>query len=149
VRLVDRIAYINHDIDDAVRAGVIAVEDLPADEIAALGATGSERIDTLVRDLVERSSAAGDIVQGEDAGAAMDRLRTFMFERVYLAPESRTEVGRIERMLRSLFAYYADNPPPSLVTDATEADRVVDWLAGMTDRFALRAFADLSLPRGF
>jgi dGTPase len=149
VRVVDRIAYINHDIDDAVRAGVIAVEDLPADEIAALGATGSERIDTLVRDLVERSSAAGDIVQGEDAGAAMDRLRTFMFERVYLAPESRTEVGRIERMLRSLFAYYADNPPPSLVTDATEADRVVDWLAGMTDRFALRAFADLSLPRGF
>jgi dGTPase len=149
VRVVDRIAYINHDIDDAVRAGVIAVEDLPADEIAALGATGSERIDTLVRDLVERSSAAGDIVQGEDAGAAMDRLRTFMFERVYLAPESRTEVVRIERMLRSLFAYYADNPPPSLVTDATEADRVVDWLAGMTDRFALRAFADLSLPRGF
>ncbi len=149
VRVVDRIAYINHDIDDAVRAGVIAVEDLPSDEIAALGGTGSERIDTLVRDLVERSSEAGDIVQGEDAGAAMDRLRTFMFERVYLAPESRTEVGRIERMLRALFAYYADNPPPSLVADATDADRVVDWLAGMTDRFALRAFRDLSLPRGF
>src|SRR5438874_1409746 len=149
VRVVDRIAYINHDIDDALRAGVIGHDDLPAAEIEALGATGSARIDTLGRDLVERSAEAGDIVQGEDAGAAMDRLRTFMFERVYLGPDSRREAGRIERMLRSLFAYYADNPPPSLVAEATEPDRVVDWLAGMTDRFALRAFSDLSLPRGF
>jgi dGTPase len=149
VRIVDRIAYINHDIDDALRAGVLAPDDLPAEEIAALGATGSQRIDTLVRDLVERSAEDGDIVQGADAGAAMDRLRTFMFERVYLGPDSRREAGRIERMLRALFAYYADNPPPPLVADASEADRVVDWLAGMTDRFALRAFKELSLPRGF
>ena len=149
VRVVDRIAYINHDIDDALRAGVLGADDLPQAEIETLGATGSERIDTLVRDLVERSGEAGDIVQGEEAGAAMDRLRTFMFERVYLGPESRREAGRIERMLRALFDYYAANPPPSLVADATEADRVVDWLAGMTDRFALRAFSDLSLPRGF
>jgi dGTPase len=149
VRIVDRIAYINHDIDDALRAGVLAVGDLPADEIAALGATGSERIDTLVRDLVERSAEDGDIVQGADAGAAMDRLRSFMFERVYLGAESRREADRIERMLRALFGYYAENPPPPLVADATEADRVADWLAGMTDRFALRTFKDLSLPRGF
>jgi dGTPase len=149
VRVVDRIAYINHDIDDALRAGVLSADDLPVAEIDALGATGSERIDTLVRDLVERSGEAGDIVQGEETGAAMDRLRTFMFERVYLGAESRREAGRIERMLRALFDYYAANPPPSLVADATEADRVVDWLAGMTDRFALRAFSDLSLPRGF
>jgi dGTPase len=149
VRVVDRIAYINHDIDDALRAGVLDAEDLPVAEIEALGATGSERIDTLVRDLVERSAEAGDIVQGEEAGAAMDRLRTFMFDRVYLGPHSRREAGRIERMLRALFGHYADNPPPSMVADASEADRVVDWLAGMTDRFALRAFSDLSLPRGF
>jgi dGTPase len=149
VRVVDRIAYINHDIDDALRAGVLSADDLPVAEIEALGATGSERIDTLVRDLVERSGEAGDIVQGEEAGAAMDRLRTFMFERVYLGPESRREAGRIERMLRALFEHYAANPPPSLVAEATEADRVVDWLAGMTDRFALRAFSDLSVPRGF
>jgi dGTPase len=149
VRIVDRIAYINHDIDDALRAGVLAPGDLPADEISALGATGSERIDTLVRDLVERSAEAGDIVQGADAGAAMDRLRTFMFERVYLGPDSRREAGRIERMLRALFDYYAANPPPAVVADASEAERVVDWLAGMTDRFALRRFKDLSVPRGF
>jgi dGTPase len=149
VRLVDRVAYINHDIDDALRAGVLRPEELPADEIAALGSTGSARIDTLVRDMVERSAAAGDIVQGREAGEAMSRLRAFMFERVYLGPESRSEAARIERMLRALFAYYAESPPPTLVAGASEAERIIDWLAGMTDRFALRTFEELSLPRGF
>src|ERR687890_1406966 len=77
VRLVDRIAYINHDIDDAVRAGVLAEADLPRDELAILGATGSERIDTLVHDLVEHSERAGDIVQSDRVGGAMLRLRAF------------------------------------------------------------------------
>jgi dGTPase len=89
VRLVDRIAYINHDIDDALRAGVIAPGDLPRAEIEILGATGSERIDTLVHDLVEHSWAAQDIVQGAAVGGAMLRLRTFMFDRVYLGPGAR------------------------------------------------------------
>jgi dGTPase len=149
VRLVDRIAYINHDIDDAVRAGVLSRDELPAEALAVLGETGSARIDTLVRDLVERSAAAGDVVQGEEAGAAMDRLRTFMFERVYLAPAAQREQPRIERMLRALFAHLADNPPPSLVEGATDVERVVDYLAGMTDRFAVRAFSELSVPQGF
>ena len=100
VRLVDRIAYINHDIDDAIRAGVIVRDELPADEIAVLGETGSGRIDTLVRDLVARSSDAGAIVQGPEVGAAMDRLRAFMFDRVYLGAAARAEHPRIERMLR-------------------------------------------------
>jgi dGTPase len=149
VRIVDRVAYINHDIDDALRAGILAPGDLPADEIEALGRTGSERIDTLVRDIVERSEAAGDIVQGPDAGSAMDRLRSFMFERVYLGPESRSQAARIERMLRALFAHYVESPPPLRAAGADEGQQIVDWLAGMTDRFALRAFTDLSLPRGF
>jgi dGTPase len=149
VRLVDRIAYINHDIDDALRAGVISLDDLPRDEIAVLGDTVSQRIDTLVADLVTRSAEAGDIVQGADAGEAMDRLRTFMFERVYLGHAVQAEHGRIERMLRALFAYYADNPPPAIAPDASEVERVVDWLAGMTDRFAVRVFTELSLPQGF
>ena len=149
VRLVDRVAYINHDIDDALRAGVLAPEDLPREEIAALGETGSERIDTLVKDMVERSEAAGDIVQGPDAGAAMDRLRAFMFERVYLGPESRSEATRIERLLRGLFQHYAERPPPAMVAGSSEVERIVDWLAGMTDRFALRTFSELSIPRGF
>jgi dGTPase len=147
VRLVDRIAYINHDIDDAIRAGVLAFEDLPAAEIELLGATGSDRIETLVVDLLERSDGAGDIVQGDEVGSAMLRLRDFMFARVYLSPDAQRDKPRIERMLRALFDHYAAAPPPALVEGASDDERVIDWLAGMTDRFAIRTFADLSLPQ--
>src|SRR5215217_6054248 len=91
VRLVDRVAYINHDIDDAVRYGILEPGDLPADEIALLGDTGSARIDALVHDLVETSERAGDIRQSPDIAEAMSSLRTFMFERVYLGPQTRPE----------------------------------------------------------
>ena len=84
VKLVDRVAYINHDIDDALRAGDPAQDDLPAAEIELLGPTGSARIDTLVRDIVERSAEVGDIAQSEEVGGAMLRLRKFMFDEVYL-----------------------------------------------------------------
>ncbi|HYI98305.1 MAG TPA: deoxyguanosinetriphosphate triphosphohydrolase [Thermoleophilaceae bacterium] len=149
VRVVDRIAYINHDIDDALRAGVIDRADLPRAEIDALGDTGSERIGTLVADLIERSAAAGDIVQSEDVGATMLRLRAFMFERVYLGADAQRERPRIERLLRTLFDHYAAEPPPGVTPDASEPERVVDYLAGMTDRFSIRAFSDLSLPQGY
>jgi dGTPase len=150
VRLVDRIAYINHDIDDALRAGVIAAGDLPADELAVLGDTGSHRIDTLVHDLVEHSWRAGDIVQGEVVGRAMLRLRTFMFERVYLGPLARAEHAKIERVLRGLFDWYCERPAalPAGVEGASHADRVIDHLAGMTDRYAIRAWTDRFVPQG-
>src|SRR5262249_28285353 len=89
VRIVDRVAYINHDIDDAIRYGILEESDLPRDEIALLGPTGSKRIDTLVHDLIESSNDAGDIVQSEEIGEAMLSLRSFMFDRVYLGPETR------------------------------------------------------------
>jgi dGTPase len=146
VRVVDRIAYINHDIDDAIRAGVLELEDLPGAEIELLGTTGSERIETLVLDLLERSEEAGEIVQGDEVGGAMLRLRDFMFARVYLSPDAQREKPRIERMLRVLFDHYVETPPPPGVKGASERERVVDWLAGMTDRFAIRTFSDLSLP---
>ena len=149
VRIVDRIAYINHDIDDALRAGVLRFGDLPRDAIELLGTTGSDRIETLVVDLLERSDGAGEIAQGEEVGGAMLRLREFMFERVYLAADAQREKPRIERMLRMLFDHYAASPPPPLTDDASEEQRVVDWLAGMTDRFAIRAFSDLYLPQRF
>jgi len=139
VRLVDRIAYINHDIDDALRAGTLSRPDLPEAEIEILGDTGSKRIDTLVQDLVEQSEAAGDIVQSETVGGAMDRLRTFMFEHVYLAPAAQSEQPRIERMLRALFENFAGDDP----------DWVADYISGMTDRYAIRTFTELSLPRGY
>jgi len=149
LRLVDRIAYINHDIDDAIRAGILDFDALPSAEIELLGSTGSERIETLVVDLLRRSEEAGDIVQGEEVGGAMLRLREFMFAEVYLGPEAQRQKPRIERMLRALFDHYVEQPPPALTPDATHEQRVVDWLAGMTDRFAVRTFADLSVPQGF
>jgi dGTPase len=150
VRVVDRVAYINHDIDDALRAGVIDRADLPAAEISTLGETGSERIETLVRDLIARSTEAGDdIVQGEAVGGAMLRLREFMFRRVYLAADAQRERPRIERLLRRLFDHYAVELPAPVVPDAAEHERVVDYLAGMTDRFAIRALAELELPEGY
>ena len=141
VRLVDRVAYLNHDIDDAVRAGVLAVEELPRDALAVLGPTGAKRIDTLVRDLVDTSAGAGDIVQGREVGEAMDDLRSFMFERVYLAPARRQAAA--ETAVEGLFRHYAEHVPPAVVPGATDAERVTDWLAGMTDRYALRAWAQL------
>src|SRR5207344_2542605 len=106
VKLVDRVAYINHDIDDALRAGVLSEGDLPAAEIALLGETGSARIDTLVGDIVVCSRDAGDITQSQEIGGAMLRLRKFMFDRVYLGPLARGEHDRVRRAMRGLFDHY-------------------------------------------
>jgi dGTPase len=153
VRIVDRVAYLNHDIDDALRAGVIGAQELPEGPLAVLAGTGSVRIDALVHDLVEHSAVAGDIVQGEAAGSAMDDLRTWMFEHVYLGPVARTEHARIERVLRTLFAHYAAEPDrlPDRggAPGADEAQRVVDYLAGMTDRYCIRVFEELTVPESF
>ena len=149
VRLVDRIAYINHDIDDALRAGVLHPTDLPHEEIELLGETGSRRIDTLVRDVIERFEESGQIAQSTAVGDAMMSLRSFMFERVYLAESAKREHPRIERMIRLLFDHYAANPPAPMTPGATDQERIVDWLAGMTDRYAIRIFSDLAVPQGF
>jgi dGTPase len=134
VRLVDRVAYINHDIDDAVRYGILDPAALPRDEIELLGPTGSERIDKLVHDLVETSERAGDVRQSEDVGAAMLALRTFMFERVYLGPHARSEHERARAAISRIFERLADRG------DAPET--IVDYIAGMTDRFALAYASD-------
>jgi dGTPase len=135
VRFADRIAYINHDIDDALRAGVLAPEDLPPAEIALLGETGSRRIDTLVHDLVETSAEAGDIRQSDEIGRAMLSLRSFMFERVYLGPQSAEEHARIRTTIRRIFEH--------LVERGDDLQQATDYLAGMTDRFALAYAAEL------
>jgi dGTPase len=151
VRLVDRVAYINHDIDDAVRAGVLEPGDLPRGAIDTLGDTGQRRIDTLVHDLVEQSEAAGDIVQGEEVGAAMAELRSFMFERVYMGPEATREHAKIDLVVRTLFDHYCAHPDeiPDSIPPADLARRVTDYLAGMTDRFCIRVFEQLTVPVAF
>ncbi len=150
VRLVDRVAYINHDIDDALRAGILSEEDLPEREIDLLGPDGAARIDTLVSDIVASSRAAGEIVQSDEIGMAMLRLRKFMFDNVYLAEEARSEHERVHRTLRGLFEHYLEHP--ELVAgngDGEEREahqQVTDYVAGMTDRFAIATFRRLALP---
>ncbi len=150
VRIMDRAAYINHDIDDAVRAGVLHERDLPAEPLAVLGRSGSARIDALVHDMVERSEREGEIVQGEEAERAMGQLREFMFERVYLGPQVRAERERIEGVLRRLFEHYVEHPEQLPGPGEGElAQRVTDYLAGMTDRYCIRAYTELQVPRAF
>jgi dGTPase len=150
VRVIDRVAYINHDIDDAIRASILREEDLPAQPIELLGATGSQRIDALVHDMVEHSSRSGDIVQGPDAGPAMGQLRDFMFERVYLGPAVREEHARIVGVVRRLFEHYVEHPERLPEADEEDlAQRVTDYVAGMTDRYCIRAYTELEVPRAF
>lgn len=152
IRVVDRIAYLSHDVDDAIRAGVLDERELPADVVEALGAAGTDRIDTLVADLVQTSAASGAIAQGAEAGQAMDALRRFMFESVYLGETARQEHERIESVLRGLLAHYSSHPealPPAYPCQTTMTERIVDWVAGMTDGYAVRAFVGLTVPRAF
>ena len=135
VRIVDRVAYINHDIDDAVRYGLLTEADLPREELELLGPTGSSRIDRLVHDLVENSAATGDIRQSEEIGSAMHRLRDFMFDRVYLAEHAREEHRRAREVITTIVGRLAER--------GDSPDQIVAYVAGMTDRFAL-AYAERS-----
>jgi len=169
VRVIDRVAYINHDIDDSVRAGLLSEQELPGHPIEVLGRSGSERIDALVHDMVEHSELAGDIVQGPQAGPAMDALREFMFERVYLGPAVLAEHEKIAGVIRRLFEHYVEHPdrlpqaPPPIGHGEGDLDssagargpqddlasRVTDYLAGMTDRYCIRAYTELEVPQAF
>ncbi|MGH2580868.1 MAG: deoxyguanosinetriphosphate triphosphohydrolase [Actinomycetota bacterium] len=153
VRFADRIAYINHDVDDAVRAGVIEPTELPDDALGVLGRTHAERVKMLVTDLVDRSEDSPEIRMSDEAFRALDTLRDFLFERVYLRDEARSEQDKAIALVRSLFSHYLDHPdqvpeeyhraPGDLPT------RVADYIAGMTDRYALRVYEQLFLPQGW
>ncbi len=148
VKLVDRVAYINHDIDDALRAGILRQDDLPAAEIELLGPTGSKRIDTLVRDIVACSAEAGDIAQSSEVGGAMLRLRKFMFDRVYLGDTAQREHERVHRTLHGLFDHCMEHPEevPEGEPGASDCQRVADYIAGMTDRYCIATFTELTVP---
>jgi dGTPase len=135
VRIVDRVAYINHDIDDAIRHGILAQDDLPRDEIHVLGESGSQRIDTLVHDLIETSEQRGDIAQSDEVGGAMLALRSFMFDHVYLGPHTRSEHERARAAVRQIFDALAD--------ESEDPEQIVEFVAGMTDRYALEYAAHL------
>ncbi len=153
VRFADRIAYVNHDIDDAIRAGVVTLNELPHRAVESLGLTHGQRINTLVTDLVEASEGRPEIRLSPRVFAALDQLRDFMFDQVYLRHAARVEQEKAIELVRSLFSYYLEHPdevpaeyhraPGDLPT------RVADYIAGMTDRYALRTYERLFLPQGW
>ena len=148
VRLVDRVAYVNHDIEDAVRAGLLDAGELPAAEIAVLGDTTTRRLTRLVTDIVETSRGNTEIAQSDEVGEVFRHLRAFMFERVYLAPPNSDEAGRAIHVVTALFDLFLREP--ERLPQSTEPDlvtRVTDFVSGMTDRYALRVYRDAFLPR--
>ena len=155
VRRSDQIAYVNHDIDDAVRAGILSDRDLPRDIVAVLGSTHKERINTLVCDLIFTSREAGAICLTPGVDKALKDLRCFMFDRVYRNPVAKGEESKAKAMLQKLFEYYITHPEalpadfqPQLSFDGMERT-VCDYIAGMTDNYAVNKFTELFVPAGW
>ena len=155
VRLSDQIAYVNHDIDDAVRAGILSNDDIPNCISDVLGKTHGERIDTLVCDMILSSRAAGNIAQTPAVQQALQDLRSFMFERVYRNPIAKSQEGKARDMLRRLFEHYVAHPEelpedfqPQMSFDGLERT-VCDYIAGMTDIYAIDKFSQIFIPMGW
>jgi dGTPase len=147
VRIADRIAYVNHDVDDALRAGIIARENLPEKPLSVLGEKMSVRIDTLVRDMISNSEKKGEISLSGAVYEALMELRAWLFEHVYNNPHSR-ENEKAARVVVALFDYYLEHPEERVASDPDPLVETVDFVAGMTDRYALAAYRRLFLPRG-
>ena len=146
VRISDRIAYVNHDVDDAIRAGVISFDDLPGDPIAILGDRMSGRIDTLVRDMILTSRERGEIGLSEKVHGALMELRAWLFDNVYNNPRSR-ENAKAGAVVAALFEYYLERPEERAKSDPDPITETVDFVAGMTDRYALATYRRIFLPR--
>lgn len=152
VRIADRIAYINHDIDDAVRAEIIKKEDLPHDSLSILGATHSQRIDTMVRDLIHTSWNNKIISQDKSIEEATDKLRTFLFDKVYIGSLAKTEESKAQHLIINLFKHYLENEkdiPREFRSKERNADReqiIIDYIAGMSDRYAMKKGQNLFIP---
>lgn len=157
VKFSDRIAYINHDIDDAVRSGVIKESDLPKDCVDILGHSHRTRINTLVSDLIRNSDGRDQIIMSDECRFYMDKLRSYMFENVYHSKvvKKDEELDKVKNMIFSLYDYYVKNskelPPETRnMIDEFGIDEVVkDHIAGMTDRYALSIYSELFIPKGW
>lgn len=153
VRISDRIAYINHDIDDAIRAGIITAGELPADVLTVLGETHGKRIDTLIRDVIQNSCDKQDICMSAKIGDVMFNLREYMFANIYsLKSEAKKEELKAEEVVCRLFDYYINNPDKlpndyaKLKGKYQEEQLVCDYIAGMTDRYAIDQYTKLFIP---
>lgn len=155
VRRSDQIAYVNHDIDDAIRGGILTNGDIPKDIARVLGHSHRERIDTLVCDMIRVSREAGRILLSPKVDTALRDLRSFMFERVYRNPVAKGEESKAKDMLRRLYEYYYAHPEaipqdfqPQLSLDGMERT-VCDYIAGMTDNYAVHKYTEIFVPSGW
>ena len=155
VRRADQIAYVNHDIDDAIRAGILTAEDIPRDIAAILGENQRDRINTLVCDMIFTSREAGEICMTPEIQKALADLRSFMFARVYHNPVAKGQESKAKDMLQMLFRFYVDHPEqlpadfqPQLSFDGL-GRTVCDYIAGMTDNYAIEKFNEIFVPSGW
>ena len=153
VKFADRIAYINHDIDDAVRAGILSIDDIPREIIEVLGKGHSERINTMVTSLIDNSYDKPTIAMSDEVAKATADLRAFLFEHVYLNPLAKGEEMKAKEMLIKLFEYYVANPEkmPNTYRKNLESEGVercvCDFVSGMTDRYAIETYNDIFVPK--
>ncbi len=156
VRLSDKIAYIHHDMDDAVRAGILKETDVPADIREIVGSTPGERLDCFIHDIVTNSMGKNDIVMSEMVGDAMKRIRRFMFERVYQNPEAKSEESKAEVLMETLYFHYLkhiDDLPEeflNLLSEGEPREKVVcDYVGAMSDRFAIAVYEEIFIPKSW
>ena len=151
IRFADRIAYVNHDIDDALRIGLLKKEDLPVTYRDFLGETHGSRINALVSDIIETSEGTGKVAQSDLGSAALDELRDYLFAHLYSLEEVRSEEEKGCHILKALFLYYMEHPSdiPDSIPEEPLKIRVKDYVAGMTDKYAEETYKELFIPRGF
>ncbi len=150
VKVADRIAYINHDIDDAVRAGIINIDDIPNSIIKILGKSNSERIDTMIRDMIEASWNKNKIKRSKKIEDATSKLRDFLFEYVYIGSSAKREKDKAILLIKQLYDYYikhlSDINYSTNEENIDDDQKVIDYIAGMTDRYAINRWKEINLP---
>ena len=156
IKFADRIAYINHDIDDAIRAGILNREDIPTSLTSVLGETHGERINTMVTSVVAASRDCATVTMTPDVQAATNDLRAFLFERVYLNPKAKAEETKAKEVVYALFTHYVTNPDKlpdrykkriGTAEGETVERSVADFISGMTDRYAIETYQERFVPR--
>ena len=155
VSLADRIAYINHDLNDAIRAGLLTLDDVHADIISVLGKTSKERINTAITSIYKNSAGINDVKMDAAVEEASENLRAFMFERVYLSDSARGEEQKAERMLSAMYSHFISNPEDlpetylNLLEKYPREQVVCDYLSSMTDRYAVYMFNSIFVPKSW
>lgn len=152
VRFSDKIAYINHDIDDAIRGGILQISSIPSDCLEVLGYTHNQRINTMIKDIINESMDKNDIKMSSRVWDATFKLRQFMFDNVYIGSAAKVEEKKAKNIIKGLYEYYIQNPEEIPVMDYVKVEnpsierRVCDYIAGMSDRYAINKFTELFIP---